>query len=206
MAVQLAKRNSEDVARGSDLDKWNAIIEAARDLFTTVGYESTTMAHVAKRAGVAVGTVYLYFKNKNDLLCAVKGSWEQEVLQALLRPELASIPFHLRARSMIEASFEICSRHSNMVQLMGVQMGQVGDWGVEPPAPIYETLKAFLEEGITAGALRPVDPSTTAVAIYGMVNGALQQCFVAEGGERQAEYIDTLVDAVNRWLVNPDLL
>ena len=39
-------------------------------MFTTDGYEATTMAKVAQRAGVAVGTVYLYFQNKNDLLSA----------------------------------------------------------------------------------------------------------------------------------------
>lgn len=206
MVVQQAKRNTEDVGRAGELDKRNAIVDAARDLFTTDGYENTTIAHVAKRARVAVGTVYLYFKNKTDLLIAVKGDWEQEVLRSLLRPDIASLPFHLRARPMIEASFEICTRHSNMVQLMGVQMETVGDWTAKAPAPIFEALRGFLEEGIALGAIRKVDPATTAVAVYGMVNGALQQCFVVENGERKAEYIDTLVDAITHWLVNPDLL
>src|SRR3954468_7985272 len=89
--------------RGADADKRRAIIEAAQELFTTVGYENTTMAHVAKQAGVAVGTVYLYFKNKNDLLVAVKDGWEEEVIRALTLPEIASLPHHLRARPMLEA-------------------------------------------------------------------------------------------------------
>ncbi len=206
MAIQRIKRNMDDEVRGADFDKRNAIIEAARDLFTTEGYESTTIAQVAKRAGVGVGTVYLYFKNKGEILAAVKGSWEQEVLGSLARPELNDVPFHLRARPMIEATFAICARHTNMVQLMGVQAELVGKWDMEAPASIFEVLKAFLEEGIQIGALRPVDSATAAVVIYGMVNGALLQCFVVEEGTRQAEYIDALVDALNRWLVNPDLL
>jgi TetR/AcrR family fatty acid metabolism transcriptional regulator len=206
MAIQQAKRNTDETTRGADFDKRTAIIEAACDLFTTQGYENTTIAHVAGRAGVAVGTVYLYFKNKSDLLAAVKGSWEQEVLRSLARPELAGIPFQLRARPMIEATFDICARHTNMVQLMGVQAELVGDWQTKASAPIYEVLKAFIEEGIALGALRPVDAATAAVAVYGMVNGALLQCFVIEGGRRQAEYIDTLVDALTHWLVNPALL
>jgi AcrR family transcriptional regulator len=192
--------------RGADADKRRAIIEAAQDLFTTVGYENTTMAHVAGKAGVAVGTVYLYFKNKNDLLIAVKDGWEEEVLRALTLPELATLPHHLRARPMIKASFDICARHTEMVQLMGMQAEMVGDWKTTVPAPIQEALKAFLEEAMSVGAIREIDTEKAAVVLYGMVNSALLQCFTKEGGKDQDGYIDLLVDAVLRWLVNPNLL
>lgn len=205
MANEQVRQDTVESARGVDVDKRNAILEAARALFTTDGYEQTTIAQVARRAGVAVGTVYLYFKNKSDLLSGVKDNWEQEVLRSLLRPELAEIPFHLRARPMLEAAFSICATHTNMVQLMGLQAEMIGHWA-KVPAPILEALKAFLEEGKAKGALRPVDAEIAAVAVYGMVNGALLQCFLIEGGLHQRRYIDTLVDAVNNWLVNPDLL
>ena len=206
MALHQANRNIEDTIRGGDADKRNALIEAACDLFTTEGYENTTIAHVAKRAGVAVGTVYLYFKNKSDLLSAVKGTWEQDVLGTLVSPELANMPFHLRARPMIEATFDICARHTNMVQLMGVQPELLGDWKSQASPTIYEVLKAFLEEGIALGALRPVDTTAAPVIVYGMVNGALLQCFVVEDGRNQAQYIDAVVDAITHYLVNPTLI
>jgi len=192
--------------RGAHADKRRAIIEAAQELFTTVGYETTTMAHVAKQAGVAVGTVYLYFKNKNDLLIAVKDGWEEEVIRALTLPEIASLPHHLRARPMLEASFAICARHTEMVQLMGMQAEMVGDWKSTVPAPIQDAMKAFLDEAMAAGAIRPIDTEKAAVILYGMVNGALLQCFSKDGGRDQECYIDILVDAIARWLINPDLL
>lgn len=203
MALQQVNRNSEKTV---DIDKRNALIEAACELFTTEGYENTTIAHVARKAGVAVGTVYLYFKNKSDLLSAVKGMWEQEVLGSLVRPELSSIPFHLRARPMIEATFDICARHTNMVQLMGAQPELMGDWKSLGTPGIYAALRAFLEEGIALGAIRSVDLDVAPVVVYGMVNGVLLQCFVVEGGLHQAKYIDSVVDAINHYLVNPALL
>lgn len=206
MAIQSANRNTEETTRPADIDKRNALIDAACELFTTVGYENTTIAQVARKAGVAVGTVYLYFKNKSDLLTAVKGSWEHEVLASLLRPEFADIPFHLRARPMIEASFDVCARHTNMVQLMGLQAEMVGDWHNKTSEPIHALLMNFLEEGVRTGALRPVDTYAAAVLVYGMVNSALLQCFVVEGGRNQQRYIDVLVDAVTHWLINPKLL
>jgi len=48
-----------------------AIIAAARDAFLEWGFEGAKVADIARRAGVAEGTLYLYFKNKNALLNAV---------------------------------------------------------------------------------------------------------------------------------------
>jgi AcrR family transcriptional regulator len=48
--------------------KRRRLIEAATELFLRHGYRKTSVEDVAQRAGVAKGTVYLYFKNKADLL------------------------------------------------------------------------------------------------------------------------------------------
>ena len=51
-------------------DKRRRIVEAARRRFRHFGVKKTTMQEVARDAGVAVGTLYLYFKDKDDLLVA----------------------------------------------------------------------------------------------------------------------------------------
>lgn len=48
-------------------DRRAKITDAARTLFTDFGYKSVSMEQIAQKAGVAKGTVYLYFKDKNDL-------------------------------------------------------------------------------------------------------------------------------------------
>ncbi len=52
-------------------EKEGAIIAAARAVFMKHGFDRAKIAEIAKRAGVAEGTVYLYFENKNALLLAV---------------------------------------------------------------------------------------------------------------------------------------
>jgi AcrR family transcriptional regulator len=200
------KEVEQEPTLGADASKRQAIVQAARTMFTTDGYEATTMAKVAQRAGVAVGTVYLYFQNKNDLLSAVKSDWEAEVLSSLWRSDLAELPFHLRVRPMMEGAFDICARHHNMVQLMGMQAEMIGKWSSAPPPPIYAALKTLLDEGVAQGSLRPVDTKAAAVALYAMVNGTLLHCFGAEQGKHKELYIDTLVDAINCWLVKPGLV
>ena len=51
-------------------DKRQRILEAARKRFRYYGVKKTTMQEIARDAGLAVGTLYLYFKDKDDLLVA----------------------------------------------------------------------------------------------------------------------------------------
>ena len=48
--------------------KHDAILRAAIDVFAERGYFNAQVADVARAAGVAAGTVYLYFKSKDDML------------------------------------------------------------------------------------------------------------------------------------------
>ena len=51
-------------------DKRQRILEAARKRFRYYGFRKTTMLEIARDADIAVGTLYLYFKDKDDLLVA----------------------------------------------------------------------------------------------------------------------------------------
>jgi AcrR family transcriptional regulator len=58
-----------------------SIIEAAQAEFLENGFDGAKVAGIARRAGVAEGTLYLYFKNKNALLGAVVGSFYQRLTE-----------------------------------------------------------------------------------------------------------------------------
>jgi TetR/AcrR family transcriptional regulator, cholesterol catabolism regulator len=74
-------------ARGK-LDKKERIRQAARELFLERGYEATTTKEVAERAGVATGTLFLYARDKPDLLCLVM----HERLAATVDRALSTLP------------------------------------------------------------------------------------------------------------------
>jgi TetR/AcrR family fatty acid metabolism transcriptional regulator len=52
-------------------DKREAILRAATDIFAERGFFNAQVADVARAAGVAAGTVYLYFRSKDDLLISI---------------------------------------------------------------------------------------------------------------------------------------
>jgi TetR/AcrR family fatty acid metabolism transcriptional regulator len=54
--------------RRRENDKYQRILEAAIKVFAEQGFFQSTISQIAKEAGVADGTIYLYFKNKDDIL------------------------------------------------------------------------------------------------------------------------------------------
>jgi AcrR family transcriptional regulator len=68
-------------ARG--LARREAILAAALDEFSARGFEATRLDDVARRAGIAKGTIYLYFRDKDTLF--------QELVRAMLAPLIAGI-------------------------------------------------------------------------------------------------------------------
>jgi TetR/AcrR family transcriptional regulator, fatty acid metabolism regulator protein len=67
-SVALTAVSRRDSAPGPKRD---AILRAAIDVFAERGYFNAQVADVARAAGVAAGTVYLYFKSKDDLLVSI---------------------------------------------------------------------------------------------------------------------------------------
>ncbi|HLR52309.1 MAG TPA: TetR/AcrR family transcriptional regulator [Candidatus Avamphibacillus sp.] len=67
--------------------KYKMIIDAAVKVIAENGYHSSQVSKIAKEAGVADGTIYLYFKNKEDILVSVfeekMGQFIEEIAEAI---------------------------------------------------------------------------------------------------------------------------
>jgi len=62
---------SRSTARGAVSDKREAILRAAITVFASKGYFNSKVADIASQAGIADGTVYLYFKSKDEILRSI---------------------------------------------------------------------------------------------------------------------------------------
>ncbi|RFA34964.1 TetR family transcriptional regulator [Virgibacillus dokdonensis] len=74
--------------------KYNQIIEAAVKVIAKNGYHASQVSKIAKQAGVADGTIYLYFKNKEDILISVfeekMGQFITHITDAIQKKENAN--------------------------------------------------------------------------------------------------------------------
>jgi len=150
------------------LDKLNRVKRAARELFTTVGYDEATTRQIAQRAEVALGTVFNYATTKRDLLFLVSND--------LLDEARALAATSLRAnRSLAENYLTFCAIFYRV-------------WYTQPELSklVFREL-LFYESGIhadramanRAGTLRTLETMVTAANARGEIALPQSASFVA---------------------------
>ena len=93
------------MARPLDKEKPAQIINAAFSVFGEIGYEATSISHIAERAGISSGTIYTYFKDKKDLFRATaQDRWDRFLAQITALAE-SEQPTGARLKSLIEIGF-----------------------------------------------------------------------------------------------------
>jgi len=158
------------------------ILDAARALFVQKGYRATTMAEIAEKACLAVGTLYKFFKDKRDLyqtlVAETVHDFECQLTAALRDPpddELAQL------HHFIDLGAELFIKHLPAVR---VYFGETeaaflfATAGLEDEALLsYRRLVAALEEtfrrGIEKGRFVDIDPAVLAMTLEGVHNAFL---------------------------------
>lgn len=100
---------------GAKPDKRQKIMDAVEHLFTRRRFHEVTLDQVAQKAGVGKGTIYLYFKDKENLFFQTAISGFDELCSLLKRKVSGSSPFHDQLQ---DACAEIISFFSNRKQLL----------------------------------------------------------------------------------------
>lgn len=184
-----------------------AILDAARAIIAKQGYEETTIAEIAAAAGVAVGTVYLYFRNKRDIYTSLSTGWVEEIAEALQDPRLLDLPMEQIPRAMIEASFRICHDKSDWMTVFQVDIQSTEELRLhkEAEAVITRALNAFFHIAIERGQLAPFDTVMYAKIIFGTVHAALFDCYCIENGENETQYRESVIEFIERLFFGPPI-
>jgi AcrR family transcriptional regulator len=195
------------LAKDDVRDKRQAILLAARELFASQGYEETTIAEIARAAGVAVGTVYLYFQNKHDILVDVCLALKTEVAQVIRSPEILALPLQQVPRAVIEATFRTSRknlRFMNSFQVEGQSPGEVARLRASEDE-VANSLNAYFQYLIAQGQLPPFDTAAYAELLNQLVSATLHQCFAVEQGAREEFYRESVIEFTERLFFGPPL-
>jgi len=187
--------------------KRKAILDAARELFTKKGYEETTIADIARAAHIAVGTVYLYFRNKHDVYTAVALDTEALIAQVLQDPVLAEVPFEQVPRMMLEAVFRVCREHKSRVALLQIDMHTQEEilQHKHSTEMFSQMLASVLQRAVERGQLAPFNTEMYALLLNLLGNAVVHQCFGVETGEREELYRESIIELFERLLFGPSL-
>ncbi len=102
------------------------IVEAARELFHVQGFHATSMADILKKSGVNSGSLYYFFKSKDDLLLAVLDLYVDLLRPAVMDPAFATTD------DPIERVFAVLAGYREMLVMTGCTLGcPIGNLALE---------------------------------------------------------------------------
>jgi TetR/AcrR family fatty acid metabolism transcriptional regulator len=163
-------------ANGRGGDKRERILDAAVRVLARKGFQATRVSEVAKAAGVADGTIYLYFDSKDDLLVSL---YEDRV-ERLLRYLEAELPRVKTARDklrrIIEVQLGLLESERDLAEVLTVILRQSSKLMKEHAAPKFnaylDVIARVVADGQASGELRDdVAPRLVARAIFGALDG-----------------------------------
>ena len=154
-------------------ERESEIVQAARDVFASDGYDKTSIDQIAERVGIGKGTVYLHFPNKEAILCAVMRRGTQDVVERCRKQTAAESTAVARLRAVLEVLTE--HRDSHHDRLMRAIHSELPAFLVqkEKAAAISELsdlITSFIKQGQEEGVLQPdIDPRMGALAMLALV-------------------------------------
>jgi len=162
--------------KGEKGDKRERILDAAEQVFAAHGFFAAKVSEIAKEAGVADGTIYLYFKNKDDLLISLFES-RMERVNAHLGHEIAR---HKAPReklgAFIRAYLALVKEQPAAAEVMTVELRQSAKFMKGQPAnpkfaELLRLLASIVADGQAAGVFTDSIPAPIAARmIFGLVD------------------------------------
>lgn len=107
-----------------DKPKYKQIIDAAIIVIAENGYHQSQVSKIAKQAGVADGTIYLYFKNKEDILISVfeeKMEVFADNLKEILKEDISASE---KLYKMIENHFKVLASNKHLATVTQLELRQ----------------------------------------------------------------------------------
>lgn len=168
------------------------ILEGASRVFRARGLHAAGMRDIAAELGMAVGNLYYYFRDKEDLLAFVQESALARLLEMAARVRALDLPADGKLRLLLE---------EHVVSLNDPEEGTPGSLahlevealGEERRAAVlarrdeYEQIvRSLIDEGMDQGLFRRADPKVASLALLGSVNWTVKW-FRPEGGKSARE-------------------
>lgn len=165
-----------------------AILDAAQDVFSDKGLHAASMNEIAGKAGVAVGTLYNHFADKETIIKELFAARKQEMLDMIDSSLAAHEPtFEAQLLRLVRATFDYYSKHIRFFRLL---------WADEPQPPmptlaskpnmmalIHERYEKLMKRGLKERALRPEGGAHYAVMLMALMRG-VGICSVLSDGKK----------------------
>ncbi len=184
LAARVANEGAEKAAdRAADKsrvpggpDKRERILRGAIKVFARKGFYATRVSEIAQAAGVADGTIYLYFKNKDDVLVCIFEDRITKLLEVLRREIAESTSFEERMRRIVGLQLGLLEGQRDLAEVITVNLRQSSRLLKQYATPLFveylEVLGSVIADGQREGVVRAdAHPRILARALFGALDG-----------------------------------
>ena len=178
-------------------EKKKAIFESMLELVRENGFHGTPMSQVAKRAGVAAGTIYHYFDSKDTLIIELHGYIRSQMFKAMLEGDDESLDYQTRFFTFWRKHYQFYIENPNALYFIEQFVN----------SPYYEhcperendrcqnIIANFLESGISSGILKQMNRKLMSILVHSNVV-ATAKIFLAKKvalGETELQQVAQMV-------------
>ena len=199
MPVAASRRSRSPAARPEKADKRDALLRAAVETFAARGFFNAQVADVARTAGVAAGTVYLYFRGKDDLLISVFDKTMKEAIAAG-RDSIAPLSDPLaQLRAIARLHLDRMSRDRNLAIVFQVELRQstkfMEQFSTTHLREYLGIIRDVIARGQTQGVFRKdLNPTLASKLLFGMLDEMATNWILSKRRYSLAAEADAIVD------------
>jgi TetR/AcrR family fatty acid metabolism transcriptional regulator len=192
MMADLARRQAAKRSR---------ITEAAVEVFAERGFHSSRVSEIARRAGVADGTIYLYFKNKEDILLSIFEEKMDVMLMGLREALSNTSDLEEKIRSYARYHFRQVRENRATAEVLQVELRLSNKFLKEyRPHKLWDYLHVFRDlvlEGQQNGRFRTeVDPFIAMWSFFGGLDELAMQWVLSRRQSKNKFNLDEAADQV----------
>lgn len=200
--------NIHSVPAAPILDKRAAILDAATAIFAKRGFFGSQVADVARAAGIAAGTVYLYFRSKDEILTSIFDRTMQEAIDEG-RAALADVGDPVeRLRKIARLHFTRLGRDRNLAIVFQVELRQTTKFmerfSTTGLRDYLAVIQQTIEDGQARGVFRQsVNPRTASKVFFGALDEMATNWILSRRRYSLADQADEIVDLLAGGLTAP---
>ena len=184
-----------------DPEKPQQIVEAAVRVFARKGYFNSRVSDIAREAGIASGTIYLYFDTKEEILVTLFREKMAAFVGTVRRAIAEEGDAVAKLRRLVRLHFQILEDHPALAEVVQLELRQGAKLFRGPAtqeiAGYFALIASVFEEGVAAGRFRQGLPVKVATKmLFGAMDQMATSWVLGKRGYRLVDTADAVADIV----------
>jgi len=182
-----------------DPDKPQQIIGAAVRVFARKGYYNSRVSDIAREAGIAAGTIYLYFKTKDDILVTLFRDKMAEFVDSLRKAIAGERDAASKVRTLVRLHFSLLEEDPELAEVLQVELRQgqkfFRDASGQEIGAYFALIGSVLAEGVGEGRFRSsLSVKVATKMLFGAMDQMATSWVLGKRGYRLADTADVVAE------------